>query len=156
MKLTKHFNTNKWILTFVAASILILSTGCSTASKNQTQAPSSTQGNVSSSSSPSSSSSSSPSSSPSPSPSKSPSAADSKQDPDLTKKLTSETIVQGGQVYTAGNDAVAVIIVRPGTEEKLTKALATKYANTMKLKYSNKKINSHAFINGKEIAHITL
>jgi hypothetical protein len=121
MTLSKHFNTKKLILTFLAASILILSTGCSSA------------------------------------PSPSPSAADTQQqDKDLTKQLTSETIVKSGQVYLAGNDAVAVIIIKPGTDEKIIKPLATKYANSMKQKYSNKKINSHAFINGKEIAHITL
>ncbi|MDB5053050.1 MAG: hypothetical protein JWM44_1100 [Bacilli bacterium] len=148
MTLTKHFNTKKLILTFVAVSILTLPTGCSKASKNQSQAPSSTQGKESLS----------PSLSPSPSPSlsPSPSATDTQQDQDLTKKLTSEKIVQSGQVYLAGNDAVAVIIIKKGTDEKTTKDLATKYANMMKKKYSNKKINAHAFIESKEIAHITL
>jgi hypothetical protein len=138
MRLTKHFNTKKLMLTFLAGSILILATGCSSASKGPSQPTSSTK------------------QSPGLSPSPKPSAADTQQDKDLTKKLTSEKIVQSGQVYIAGNDAVAVIIIKSGTDQKIIKPLATKYANTMKQKYSNKTINSHAFLNGKEMAHITL
>jgi preprotein translocase subunit SecF len=135
MTLTKHLRTKKLILTFVAVSILILLLGCSTASKDQSQVASSTQGkeNVS----------------------PNPPAANT-QDQDLTKKLTSEKIVDSGQVYLAGDNAVAVIMIKKGTDEKTTKGLATKYAKTMKQKYNNMKINTHAFIESKEIAHITL
>jgi hypothetical protein len=145
MTLTKQFNTKKLILTFVAVSILTLSSGCSKASNNQSsQSPSSTQSKG-------------PSMSPSMSMSPSPSAVSTEQvDQDLTKKLTSEKIVLSGKVYLAGNDAVGYMILKKGTDVKTTKDLATKYANLMKQKYSNKKINTHAFIEGKEIAHITL
>jgi hypothetical protein len=135
MTLTKHFIIKKLMLTFVATSILTLSTGCSKASNDQSQAPSSTQGGTS----------------------QSPSTTDTqKQDQDLTKKLTSEKIVDSGQVYMVGNDIVAVIVIKKGTDQKTAKDLTTKYANTMKKKYKNKKVNSHAFIEGKEVAHITL
>jgi preprotein translocase subunit SecF len=141
LTLIKHFNTNKLILIILAVSILTLATGCSKAAKDQSQAPASTQGKASVNSS----------NSPSPS-----AAVKSQPDQDLTKKLTSEKFVQSGQVYLAGNDAVAVIMIKKGTDNKTTKDLTTKYAQTMKQKYSNKKINAHAFIEGKEIAHITL
>jgi hypothetical protein len=140
MTLTKHFNTKKWILTFVAASILTLPSGCSKASKDQSQTPSSTQGKES----------------PSLSPNPSPSAFDTQQDQDLTKKLTSEKIVQGGQVYLQGGNAIASIIAKKGTDEKTIKDLAKKYADTMKQKYSNKKINVIAFMEDKVIANISL
>jgi catechol 2,3-dioxygenase-like lactoylglutathione lyase family enzyme len=78
------------------------------------------------------------------------------QDQDLTKKLTSENIVESGQVYFFGNDAVVLITVKNGTDEKAAKDLTTKYANTLKEKYSDKKVNAHAIIEYKEIAHITL
>jgi hypothetical protein len=137
MTLAKHFNTRKLILIFVVVSILTLATGCSKASKNQPQLPSASQSNESIKPSPTA-------------------ASTQNQDQDLTKKLSSETIVQSGNVYLAGNDAVAVMIIKKGTDANTTKALAQKYAETLKQKYSNKKINTHAFIEGKEIAHITL
>jgi hypothetical protein len=135
MQLQKYYNIKNIIFTFAAVLILAVPIGCSKASNDQSSAPSSTQGGKSQSPS---------------------TAAVQKQDQDLTKKLTSEKIVQSGQVYLAGDDAVAVMIIKKGTDEKTTKDLATQYANTLKKKYSNKKINTHAFIEGKEIAHITL
>ena len=59
-------------------------------------------------------------------------------------------------MYLTEDDAVAIIMVKKGTDEKTAKDLAAKYAKTMKEKYSNKKVNAHAFIEGKQIAHITL
>jgi hypothetical protein len=141
MTLTKHFNTKKLLLTFIAASLLTLLTSCSSASKNQPQVPSATQGMVS----------------PTPSQNTSPTATYSEQqDQDLTKKLTSEKIVQSGKVYSTGDKAIASITVKKGTDEKTYRDLATKYANTLKQKYSNKKINAYVILENKIVANISL
>jgi hypothetical protein len=79
-----------------------------------------------------------------------------KQDKELTKDLTSEKIVQGGQVYFQGDYVIAVIIVKKGTKEKTVKDLAQKYANSMKKKYKDKSVNVQAVLDGKNVANITL
>jgi hypothetical protein len=78
------------------------------------------------------------------------------QDQELTKKLTSEKVVQSGKVYLTGDQAIASITVKKGTDEKTYKELATKYANTLKQKYNNKKINAYTLIESKIVAHISL
>jgi hypothetical protein len=137
MPLVKFYNINKLIFSFAAVSILALSIGCSKASNNQPQAPSATQSMASIKPSPSV-------------------AYTEQQDQDLTKKLTSEKIVQSGKVYLTGDKAIATITVKKGTDEKTIKDLATNYANTMKQKYSKKRINVVAFMESKEIANILL
>jgi catechol 2,3-dioxygenase-like lactoylglutathione lyase family enzyme len=77
-------------------------------------------------------------------------------DHDLTKELTSEEIVESGQVYLFGNDAVVLIVLKNGTNEKTAKNIATKYAKTLKEKYNDKKVNAHVFMDNKEIEHISI
>jgi ABC-type Zn uptake system ZnuABC Zn-binding protein ZnuA len=146
----------KWIITVAAVSILTLSFGCSKSSTSpSTSAGTGTPLVGTSTPSVGASTPSAGASTPLASASTG-SQSNSQQDKDLTKKLLSEAVVQGGQVYVVQDDAVGVIMVKKGTDPKTAKALATKYANTIKKKYSTKKVNVHANIEGTEIAHITL
>jgi selenocysteine-specific translation elongation factor len=124
------YTFKKMMITLTVVSMLAIPVGCSKASNDQSQAPSATP--ISN------------------------TPIKEQEDQDLTKKLTSENVVQGGKVYLAGNEAIATIIIKKGTVEKTIKDLATKYANTMKQKYSNKKIHVVAFMENIEVANVSL
>jgi hypothetical protein len=126
------YNFKKMLISLTVVSLLAIPIGCSKASKDQAQTPSKTQN-------PSSNT-----------------PIKEQDDQDLTKKLTSEKVVERGKVYLTDNQAIATITIKKGTDEKTIKDLATKYANSMKQKYSNKKINVVAFMENKEVANIKL
>ena len=133
-----YFNPKKILLTLVAISVFVLFVGCA---KPANQPPTAT--NVVS---------------PSPSMSPNPSPTDAnarKQDPALTKDLTSEKIVLGGEVFLQGDRAFAAILLKKGTDKKAATDLAQKYASTLKSKYPGKKVNVQAVLDGKSIVNIT-
>lgn len=165
----KQFSFIRKLITLIFISVLIVSAGCSRAANDPVSTPAATQGTGTPGLNPANS----PVGSlvPSPTPtsvpvqsaiptqSAKPTATPvdaQKQDKALTTQLTAEKIVESGQVYVTGHDVVAIIMVKKGTANKTSIELATKYANTMKQKYAAKKINSHAFLDGKEVAHVTL
>jgi hypothetical protein len=77
------------------------------------------------------------------------------KDEDLTKQLTSEKGVLGGQVYFQGNDyVIATLAMKKGTDKTTSQALAQKYADLLKQKYKDKKVNVQAISDGKNLANI--
>ncbi|QGQ95894.1 hypothetical protein EHS13_13920 [Paenibacillus psychroresistens] len=127
----------KIIFTIVSALILTIPLGCSKENNAPNQAPTATS-NVES-------------------PNATPTAINTiEQDQELTKKLTSEKIVQSGKVYLTGDKAVASITFKEGTDEKAIKELSTKYANTLKQKYTNKKIDAYGILKNQVVLNISL
>jgi hypothetical protein len=133
--LTKRSNAQRLMITLVAFSILVIPIGCSKATNEQSQAPSATQNATS------------PNTTPSPI---------KTEDKELTLKLTSEKIVNGGRVYLDNNFAIATINLKKGTDVTVAKILAQKYADILKQKYDKKKINVQAVLDNKNIANINL
>jgi hypothetical protein len=91
------------------------------------------------------------------SPSQTTSEAAPTKDNDLTKQLLSEKEVMSGQVYFQGNDyVIATIVIKKGTDNQTSQVLAQKYADLLKAKYKDKKVNVQAVNNGKNIANISI
>ncbi|MDB4866907.1 MAG: hypothetical protein JWR03_1240 [Cohnella sp.] len=91
----------------------------------------------------------------SPAPSQTASQAAQPIDKDLTKQLTSEKNMLGGQVYFQGDYVIATMSFKPGADPKTAQKLAQNYAEKLKTKYKNKKVNVQAVVNGKNVANIT-
>jgi hypothetical protein len=133
-------NKKKMIFTIVSALILTIQLGCS---KDQTQTPTATNGSKS----PGATS----AATPTPTP-----IYTEQQDQELTKKLTAETIVQSGKVYLTGDNAIASITFKDGTNDKAIKELSTKYANTLKQKYKDKKIDAYGILKNIIVLNVSL
>jgi ABC-type glycerol-3-phosphate transport system substrate-binding protein len=93
--------------------------------------------------------------SPAPAPSQTASQTAPPIDKDLTKQLTSEKNMLGGQVYFQGEYVIATMSFKPGADPKTAQKLAQQYADKLKTKYKNKKVNVQAVVNGKNVANIT-
>lgn len=75
---------------------------------------------------------------------------------DLTEKLKKESIVADGQVYFQGDYVIATILAKEGSKEDEVKKLADKYAQDLKKKYDDKKVNVQAISGGKNVATVIL
>jgi hypothetical protein len=79
----KLYTFKKMMIALSAVSLFAIPVGCSKASNDQSQALAITQNPNT--------------------------PIKEQEDQDITKKLTSESVVQGGKVYIAGNEAIATI-----------------------------------------------
>ena len=80
----------------------------------------------------------------------------SNQDKELTDKLLNEKEVSGGQVYFQDDWVIGTIIINDGVSEEKANKIAQDYAENLKDKYKDKKINVQAILEGNNIANIEL
>jgi hypothetical protein len=80
--------------------------------------------------------------------------SDLNQDKELTSKLLEEKEVLSGQVYIRDDLIIGAIVIKDGISEDRAKKLAQKYAEELKDKYKDKKINVQAVQNYKNIVNI--
>ncbi len=78
------------------------------------------------------------------------------QDRKLTNELLKEKEVYDGQVYFRDNWAIGAITIEDGVSEDKAKEIAQKYAEKIKNKYKDKKVNVQAVQDGNNIANIEL
>lgn len=78
------------------------------------------------------------------------------QDIDLTKKLLDDEEVSDGQIYIRDEWAIGAIILNDDVSEERAQVIAQEYAEAIKEKYSDKKINVQVLLNGKNVANIEL
>lgn len=78
------------------------------------------------------------------------------QDIDLTKKLLDDEEVSDGQIYIRDEWAIGAIILNDDVSEERAQVIAQEYADAIKEKYSDKKINVQVLLNGKNVANIEL
>ncbi|WP_125154747.1 hypothetical protein [Clostridium rectalis] len=78
------------------------------------------------------------------------------QDKNFTEKVKKENGILDGQVYTQGDYVCGTMLIKENSiSQEEVKKLAEKYANELKAKYKNKKVNVQAVQNGKNLANIT-
>ncbi|MBU5439681.1 hypothetical protein KQI42_16825 [Tissierella sp. MSJ-40] len=80
--------------------------------------------------------------------------SDLNQDKELTSKLLEEKEVLSGQVYIRDDLIIGAIVIKDRVSEDRAKKLAQKYAEELKDKYKDKKINVQAVQDYKNIVNI--
>jgi PBP1b-binding outer membrane lipoprotein LpoB len=81
---------------------------------------------------------------------------DVKQNKDLTKKISDEKGVVGGQVYEQDGTAVGTLVLDKKVTDKEAKELAEHYADEIKKEYKNLPVNVQAVRDGKNVASVQL
>ncbi|MCX7747304.1 MAG: hypothetical protein N2645_10505 [Clostridia bacterium] len=76
------------------------------------------------------------------------------QDKELTKELKKEEIVADGQVYLQEDTVTLAMIIKEGIEKEKVQPIAQKYAEILRNKYKDKKINVQAARNGENLASV--
>ena len=80
---------------------------------------------------------------------------DIKQNEELTKQVNEEEGVLDGQVYEQGGMAIGTLVLDKKVSNEEAKKLAEKYAEELKDKYKDLKVNVQAVRDGKNVANIT-
>jgi hypothetical protein len=81
---------------------------------------------------------------------------DVKQNKELTKKITNEKGVIGGQVYEQNGTANGTLVLEKKISDKEAKALAERYADEIKKEYKDLPVNVQAVRDGKNVASVQL
>ncbi len=81
---------------------------------------------------------------------------DENQDKELTGELLDEEEVDLGQIYIRDEWVIGAIIIKDDVSEDRAKEIADKYANKLKEKYEDKKVNVQVILKGKNVANIEL
>lgn len=80
-----------------------------------------------------------------------------KLDKSLTNKLKQENGILDGRIYTQDNMAFGAVVVKSDINEQDAKSLAQKYANELKTKYKDKKVNVQVVTSdNRNLANITI
>lgn len=78
------------------------------------------------------------------------------QDKQLTDELLKEKEVSNGQVYFQDDWVIGTMIIKEGVSEEKAKEIAQQYAEKLKAKHKDKKINVQAVNKSGSIANIEL
>lgn len=81
---------------------------------------------------------------------------DLKQNEELTKKITDEKGVIGGQVYEQEGIAMGTLVLDKDVTDKEAKVLANRYADEIKKEYKDLSVNVQAVRDGKNVASVQL
>ncbi|KAB3529681.1 hypothetical protein [Alkaliphilus serpentinus] len=76
-------------------------------------------------------------------------------DEEITSEIQQEEGVIGGKVYESDEYMVGTMVIEKGVSQERINQLAAKYADQLKEKYPDKKINVQAVQDGKNVAEIT-
>lgn len=77
-------------------------------------------------------------------------------DKDLTEGLKSEAGVSNGRVYEKGDYVIATMMIEEGVSQGEIDQLAERYAQQIKEKYPDKKVNVQAVQGNENVANVTL
>ena len=78
------------------------------------------------------------------------------QDVDLTEKLLADEEIMNGQIYLKDEWAVGAIILNDSVSKERAQEIAQQYAEEIKEKYNDKKVNVQVILDGENVANIEL
>ncbi|WP_026477315.1 hypothetical protein [Alkaliphilus transvaalensis] len=82
--------------------------------------------------------------------------AEENVDRELTEELVAEDEVINGQVYEQDDVVIGTMIIEEGVSQEDIDRIANKYADQLKEKYPNKRVNVQAVQGGQNVANIML
>lgn len=85
-----------------------------------------------------------------------PPKAEQKIDEALTDQVKEEAGVSAGRVYEQGDYVIGTMAIEEGVSQEEIDQLAEKYAQAIKKKYPNKKVNVQAIQGNENVANVTL
>lgn len=78
------------------------------------------------------------------------------QDVDLTERLLADEEVLDGQIYLREEWAIGAMTVKDEVSVERAKEIADEYAQQIKEKYPDKKVNVQVILNGENVANIEI
>lgn len=78
------------------------------------------------------------------------------QDVDLTNMLLEDEEILNGKIYLRDEWAIGAITLKDEVSQDRAQEIAKKYANQIKEKYNDKKVNVQVILNGENVANIEL
>ncbi|MDR7870248.1 MAG: hypothetical protein RIN55_05265 [Tissierellaceae bacterium] len=78
------------------------------------------------------------------------------QDVDLTQRLLDDEDISDGQIYIRDEWAIGAIILEDNVSKDRAQEIAQQYAEEIKNKYNDKKVNVQVILNGENVANIEL
>ena len=78
------------------------------------------------------------------------------QDVDLTEMLLADEEVLNGQIYLRNEWAIGAITLKDEVSVERVKEIAQEYAELIKEKYNDKRVNVQVILNGENVANIEL